>query len=96
MKEMQLHDIGVLQNLGWTSHYPFYDASIHNGLVVEIIDLLPPGSGDYDYSVKLPFNGPHLDDNYLDDILNIHKHEIRPITDPDATQSIDEQETIEA
>ena len=95
MKEMKVGDIGVLQNI-------ILDPNA-NGNIVEIVGGLKvreayhPQCGEWcglcylvkDYNDRNPMAGDGRG-------WRIESHQIRPISDPDATQSIDEQETIEA
>lgn len=92
MKEMKVGDIGVLQHM--------VNSPQLNGVIAEVVAGLAIRTGDnrdgtfdtcHKYIVRHPIP------NWFGDYSGCAKpHQIRPISDPDAEQTIPEQETIEA
>lgn len=92
MKEMQVGDIGVLQHM--------INSPQLNGVIAEVIGGLKLRAGynpDKIIETSMKYKCKHPISNWNGDYIgNVKPHQIRPLSDPDATQSIDEQETIEA
>ena len=82
---MKVGDIGVLQNLD-IFEFSNLDASHLNGMIAEIIDYSEDEK--YPYIVYCPIrqNG--------DPIFLIAKHEIRPLSDPDATRQTEQEAEV--
>lgn len=86
-REMKVGDIGVLQNLAHSKHL--------NGIIAEIIGYNgDPYKGkmiprDCDYGVQHPL--PNLYGEFIGGIL---KHQIRPLSDPDAEQHTEQKQEL--
>ena len=97
MSEMKVGDIGVLQNIksGLDSHSePDIDISWLNGYFAEILPL-PPKNPGADYSVRVlgaeVVAGRSSTGEYKG-TYGIKKHQIRPLADPDHTETTTEEE----
>ena len=89
-KEMKVGDIGVLQNLCKPEFIYLSETP------AEVVDVFYKGGVMKYWSKNLAFEDGYSVVTVVGNVLGIARHMIRPISDPDAEQAIDEQETIEA
>ena len=95
MSEMKVGDIGVLQNLDYVNK-PF-NPQLLNGYLAEIVDIGCVGDPKADYTIKIigtdilyRFNSA------APGLAAILKHQIRPLADPDHTETTTEEEVVNA